>query len=190
MAQISLNNVKWIQGGPVNITPGSVFVVELWATWCPPCRTAIPHLSELAKRYKGKVEFTGLTNETDTEKIRNFVQQMGSQMSYNVGITSDIYTDLMRRYGVEGIPHAFLIDHKGNVAWHGHPMDPEFENKLQSCVNNASSAAIQKNWTNLTIEELQNLSVKDLKNILAEKNQSSEGCIEKGDLIERILGSK
>jgi len=185
--QMSLNNVKWIQGGPVNITPGSIYVVELWATWCPPCRKAIPHLSELAKKYKGKVEFTGITNETDTESIRHFVQQMGSNMSYNVGIDSGVYTDLLKRYGVKGIPHVFLIDHKGNVAWHGHPMEPEFENKLQSCVNAASSAVNQKNWSR---DELKDLSVTDLKNILVERNQSTEGCIEKGDLLERILGSK
>src|SRR6266508_1365662 len=50
---------------------GKVLIVDVWATWCGPCRPEIPHLVELANEYKGKgVEVIGLTNEkpeTDAE---------------------------------------------------------------------------------------------------------------------------
>ena len=47
-----------------------VVVVERWATWCPPCVASIPHLNALYDKYNGRVEFVGVTDETDTAKIK------------------------------------------------------------------------------------------------------------------------
>jgi len=182
-----LSSVKWVQGGPVEISLGSVFVVELWATWCPPCRDAIPHLSELANKYKNRATFSGITDENDVNKIQQFVSKMGPKLIYNVGIDSSVTSGLMRTYKVQGIPHAFIVSSKGTVAWHGHPMDPQFEHNLEKCVNEASTPAATKTWTR---EQLQDLSVKDLKAIIADKQLSYEGLVEKSELIDKILGSK
>jgi thiol-disulfide isomerase/thioredoxin len=44
---------KFIKGESVKgFEKGKIYVVELWATWCGPCRTTIPHLTELQKKYK------------------------------------------------------------------------------------------------------------------------------------------
>src|SRR5688572_28676628 len=46
---------EWVKGGPLDVHDGkNVYVVEFWATWCPPCRTSIPHLAELQKRFKNR----------------------------------------------------------------------------------------------------------------------------------------
>src|SRR5262245_56419866 len=51
---------KWVKGGEVkSFAAGKVYVVEFWATWCPPCRKSIPHLTELAKSHK-EVTFIGV----------------------------------------------------------------------------------------------------------------------------------
>src|SRR5688572_6824044 len=53
---------EWVQGKPVaKFEPGSMYVVEFWATWCGPCKVAIPHLNELSKTYAGKVQFIGVS---------------------------------------------------------------------------------------------------------------------------------
>jgi len=45
----------WVQGDPVKqLEPGKAYLVEFWATWCPPCRESIPHLNELHKQFKDK----------------------------------------------------------------------------------------------------------------------------------------
>ena len=45
---LSIN--KWVKGNTVvGFEPGKVYVVEFWATWCAPCRRAIPHLTDLQK---------------------------------------------------------------------------------------------------------------------------------------------
>ena len=60
-----LMGLEWIKGGPVQLTPGSITVVEFWATWCPPCRTSIPHLTEIQHRFKDqRVTIVGVSNET------------------------------------------------------------------------------------------------------------------------------
>ena len=61
-----LKIAKWVKGEPVTISADAknIYVVEFWATWCPPCRTSIPHLTEMQKRFKEKnVTIIGITDE-------------------------------------------------------------------------------------------------------------------------------
>lgn len=131
----SLKVAKWVKGTPVKqFEKGKVYVVEFWATWCGPCRTSIPHLTELAKKYKGKVTFVGVSiwetqpGSKDTaymKTVASFVKDMGSKMAYNVavdGVTGTMAKTWMEAAGENGIPSAFVIDKNGKVAWIGHPM--------------------------------------------------------------------
>src|SRR5207237_651391 len=101
---------------------GKIYVVEFWATWCPPCRASIPHLSELNKRFKDKgVVFIGVTDEEPT-KVKPFVQNMGEKMNYTVAIDDSKQTGAAYAWGIRGIPSAFVIDRKGKAVWYGHPL--------------------------------------------------------------------
>src|SRR5436309_105083 len=64
-----------------------VVVLDLWATWCGPCRAEIPHLVDLNKEYGGKgVEIIGLTTESpqsDAERVRDFAKEMN--INYKLG---------------------------------------------------------------------------------------------------------
>jgi len=108
----------WLNTEPLTLADlrGKIVVLEFWATWCPPCRTTIPHLSKLYKTYKGRgVVFISLTDEPQ-ETVEPFVRKMN--MPYPIGGGSPTG----RAYGVRGIPHAFIIDPSGRVVAHGHPM--------------------------------------------------------------------
>jgi thiol-disulfide isomerase/thioredoxin len=117
---------EWTKGKPVNLAAlkgKQVAVVEFWATWCPPCRASIPHLTELQKKFKDVV-FIGVSDE-ESAVVKKFVTKMGAQMDYTVALDQNRQTSAgyMGAYKIGGIPHAFIVDKQGRVVWHGHPMD-------------------------------------------------------------------
>lgn len=121
-----LNVQEWLKGGPVDeLNSDTIYVIEFWATWCPPCRTSIPHLSELQRLYRDKgVVVIGLSDE-DTDTIREFVTEAGDAMDYRVGRDADnqMWDTYAAPFGADSIPYAVVVDTEGRLVWQGHPMD-------------------------------------------------------------------
>ena len=123
-----LQIAKWIKGKPVDMAKGkgkNIYVVEFWATWCPPCVASIPHLTAMQKKYAKKgVTFISITDEA-AGTVQKFVDRQGDKMDFTVAIDKDGKTSAayMGAFGVGGIPHAFIVDKAGDIVWHGHPMD-------------------------------------------------------------------
>jgi thiol-disulfide isomerase/thioredoxin len=126
---------KWLKGDAVDLQAGkgkNVYVVEFWATWCGPCKKAIPHLTELQKKYKDQgVIIVGVSVDEDKvkktrDKVAEFVEKKGDEMAYAVALddkdrsTNKVY---MEEFKAEGIPTAFIVDKSGKLAWMGHPSE-------------------------------------------------------------------
>jgi len=126
--------IKWLKGSPVNsFEKGKLYVVEFWATWCGPCRQSIPHLTELAKKYQGKVTVVGVNafenpqakDASYVADVAKFVTDMGDKMNYNVAVDGPegtMASTWMRAANQNGIPTAFVVDRQSRIAWIGHPM--------------------------------------------------------------------
>jgi thiol-disulfide isomerase/thioredoxin len=126
---------KWVKGEAIEgFDKEKVYVVEFWATWCGPCRTSIPHLTELQKEYADKgVDFIGVSVwEDEPEGVEPFVEEMGEKMEYRVakdsvpegkdGSEGAMATAWMKASESNGIPTAFVVK-DGQIAWIGHPME-------------------------------------------------------------------
>ncbi|MEY4534622.1 MAG: hypothetical protein RLZZ246_940 [Planctomycetota bacterium] len=137
-AMPSLDNVEMVQGSKDNLTDAKVTVVEFWATWCGPCKKAIPHINEVASAnaWRGLRVLGVSTDSTeDKSKVKPFVDKMGSRMTYNVGWAGDgVGRDWMEASGQKGIPTAFVCTN-GKIAWIGHPMDEGFESAIRKCLS-------------------------------------------------------
>jgi peroxiredoxin len=92
---------------------GHVVLVNLWATWCPPCRDEMPSMERLYQRLKDKgfVLLAVSEDEGAAAAVKAFVQQM--RVTFPVLLDPD--GDVGRKYEVWGFPESFLVDRDGRV---------------------------------------------------------------------------
>jgi thiol-disulfide isomerase/thioredoxin len=96
---------------------GKVLVVNLWATWCGPCRMEMPELVEIENDYKDKgVMVIGLDIDPEPEEsVKAFVEKQ--QINYTIGWVKDDARDaLVGISKMSGIPQSFVITSDGRLA--------------------------------------------------------------------------
>lgn len=127
---VSLSGIaseQFIKGeAPKGWEEGKVYIVECWATWCPPCIKAVPHMDELYDKYHDKgLEVVGVSVNDDKNAVNAFVKKKGDDMSYSVAYAAkdgDFMKDWYSAAGVRGIPHTFVVK-DGKLLMQMHPMD-------------------------------------------------------------------
>ena len=119
-ASVWNTEIQAVDGGTFHLSDfkDKVVVLDLWATWCGPCRAEIPHLVELNKEFAGKgVEVIGLTTEspqTDAERVRDFAKELN--INYKLGwARGDVAQALMEINGRPSIPQTFVIAPGGRI---------------------------------------------------------------------------
>ena len=110
---------RWVNEPPKDLT-GKFVLIEVWATWCPPCRRSLPLLEYFHEQYKDELVVISIC-ETDEEALK----KMEGSMTLTA-IKAPLAVDTHRRFanalGVYGIPHAVLIEPiMGAVLWEGMP---------------------------------------------------------------------
>lgn len=94
---------------------GKYVYIDVWATWCGPCRMEIPHLEKFQKEYKGKnIVFVSISVDDNKEAWKKMVTEKkmkGIQLHSDGGWNSEI----TQKYNIKGIPRFILIDPAGNI---------------------------------------------------------------------------
>jgi cytochrome c biogenesis protein CcmG/thiol:disulfide interchange protein DsbE len=95
---------------------GKVVFLNVWATWCPPCRMEMPAMETLYRRLKGR-DFVMLAVSQDDEGLKTvkpFVEKNGLTFP----VLLDPKASVSGQYGVTGYPETFVIDREGKVVQH------------------------------------------------------------------------
>ncbi|MFW0737530.1 TlpA family protein disulfide reductase [Flavobacterium sp. T12S277] len=126
------------KGGKTKLSDlkGKYVYIDLWATWCAPCRAEIPYLQKIEEKYHGKnIEFVSVSIDKakDNEKWKKFVtdKKLGGVQLF---ADKDWESEFVTSYGVTGIPRFIIVDPKGNVLSSDaeRPSSPELQTQLDA----------------------------------------------------------
>lgn len=104
---------------------GEIIFLNFWATWCPPCRSEMPHMEEFYAKYKDEnvavlavsstsVELRGGTDDKAAEKrVRDFIERNG----YTFPVLLDRNDEAWKIYYQAGVPANYIIDKEGIIRY-------------------------------------------------------------------------
>jgi thiol-disulfide isomerase/thioredoxin len=135
---------RWINEPPKEIA-GKFVLIEVWATWCPPCRRSLALLEYFHEKYKNELVVVSIC-ETDEDALKKMAGP-----TKLTDMKAPLAVDTKRRWanalGVYGIPHAVLIEPiEGAVLWEGMPTQIGAElsgEKLAKILDNLKNPVIQ-----------------------------------------------
>jgi thiol-disulfide isomerase/thioredoxin len=122
---------------------GKVVVINLWASWCGPCRREVPEYEKVRKAYAGRdVEFIGLTTEdprTSSDRVKIFLRDIS--FGFRLG-WADRETARTLMNGKDLIPQTLVIDADGRIVnhWSGY-LPRQSGNKLKQTIDQALQTA-------------------------------------------------
>jgi thiol-disulfide isomerase/thioredoxin len=96
---------------------GKAYIVNFFATWCPPCRSEIPDMVAVQKAWSAKgFTFVGIAVNETVPAVKGFMKSNG--INYPVIMATPALVQSFNRYvegGISGIPTTFVIDASGNL---------------------------------------------------------------------------
>lgn len=128
--------------------PGKVYVVEFWATWCPPCIRSMPHLAKL-QADNPDITVVGIAamervndDESRERKVTEFLEKRGGSVGFPIAVDHDasMAREWMNAARKGSIPCSFVVGKDGRIAYIGHP-----EMGLDDAIRRAKAAPAPQN---------------------------------------------
>jgi thiol-disulfide isomerase/thioredoxin len=104
---------------------GKVVLLDFWATWCGPCVASIPHMNDLASKFKADVVCVGISSETPA-KFEQGMERLGKEKkitlnTFQYALALDPNQQMSKAIKITGIPHCIVMDRNWIVRWQGMP---------------------------------------------------------------------
>ncbi|QDV72214.1 TlpA disulfide reductase family protein [Botrimarina mediterranea] len=192
---------------PIKFEKDKVYVVEFWATWCPPCVASMPHLAELQKQYADKGVTIISVSDEDTETVEAFLdttvrgreeeateketegeegaeekkaptyRELTSAYQLTADPDGSTSADYMEASGQSGIPCSFIVGKSGYIEWIGHPMG----------IDDALASVVADTWDREAfLEEFKQQQMRDLAMQQVQRALGSGDYERAMELIEKI----
>lgn len=121
---------------------GKVVLIDFWATWCEPCREALPHVRQIVKRFDGQpLVVLSVNLDEDQQKWKDFISK--NEMTWPQYCDGGFKGPIATMFGVHAIPQTFTIDADG-VLQDQHIGDASIEGKLKKLIAKAQVAQTGK----------------------------------------------
>lgn len=91
---------------------GKPAYINVFATWCPPCRSEIPRIVQTSKQYQGQIDFLFVDEQEVPSRVKSFTQQFG--MVAPIGIDQGQFA---ATYDVGALPVSIFINRQGIVSF-------------------------------------------------------------------------
>ncbi len=117
----------WQQKVPEKRAKGKVYVIDFWASWCPPCRESMPHMMQMQGKYGDYATFIGISTDKDKNAAAEFLSSMGTELPIYFAMDNDrqSWDAWATAAGRTSIPTTFIVDENNKITWVGHPMQLE-----------------------------------------------------------------
>ena len=107
-----------LQGQVVRLSQlkGKIIMLNVWTTWCPPCRKEMPTMEKLHRRFQNS-DFVLLAASQDVDGKSTVLPYL-REGGYTFPVVLDVNGEIGRKYGVTGYPETFIIDRRGRIVHH------------------------------------------------------------------------
>lgn len=96
------------------VEPGKCTLIDFWASWCGPCRNAIPRVMKIKERYGDKLNIVSISKDQKEEEWRQAMKEENMPWAQGILIAGQ-NKEATVLYATKGIPQLVLLDQKGNI---------------------------------------------------------------------------
>lgn len=129
---------------------GKVVLLDFWATWCGPCREALPHIQQVAKKFKDEpLVILSVSLDSNEPAWKEFIEK--HEMSWPQYRDGGFTGPISKMFGVTAIPHTFTVDADG-VLQEEHIGDASIEGKIKKLIARAHELQAEQSPAKATTE--------------------------------------
>ncbi|MEL6388690.1 MAG: TlpA disulfide reductase family protein [Bacteroidota bacterium] len=113
------------------LSDGNPKIVSLWATWCGPCRMELNAIKKSYPRWKEKYNAEVVAISVDNPRMVDRAKKMFASNEWEYTFLFDQKQELMRKFGIRGIPFSIIVDGEGQILSTQMGYSPGYEDMVE-----------------------------------------------------------